>query len=424
MKAKSFRFLAPLFFFSILLFFCVDSRAEKPAGADKNKGIPPATGVKVERVKKEFVRETISIVGSVEPPRVSRIGSEVDGIVKKIFIEEGDLVKKGRPLLQLSSSQLKISIMGAEAEVNESTKNLEELKAGSRSQEIQKAKAAMNEAEALWKKAKNDYDRFKQLFQDKVIDERLLINSQLEEEAANRAFHQKKFAYELSLEGTRKEEIARAEAAVKVKEARVTLLKDKLKKTTIYSPFKGVIVDKIVEIGEWVAVGQQVFKISQVDPIRITLSVPESVVNQVRINTIVDVQLDAFPGRIFKAKIYKIIPEAKKGSRTFPVILVLKNPKRLLKIGMMVRGMLPYGKKREALFIPQDAITVSKGKNIVYVVDKNNKAKMVSVKTGILKKRLIEVNSDLSPDDLVVTRGGERLRPGMLLKILNPKSSQ
>ena len=422
MKSISRGILSALFFFLFILFLPVESKSENPGDGDKNKAAPPATGVMVERVTKESFLETLSIIGSVDAPRVSRTGSEVEGIVKEIFVEEGSFIKIGRPLLQISNSQLEISIMEAEAEVEEAIKNLEELKAGSRLQEIEKAKAAMNEAEAIWQKANNDYERFKQLFQDKIIDERLLTNSQLEAEAAKRAFHQEKFAYELSLEGTRKEKIAKAEATVKVKTAKVDLLKDQLKKTTIFAPFSGVVVDKLVEIGEWVAVGQQVFKISQIDPIRITLLVPESVINHINIDTIMDVQVDAVPGETFKAKIYLIIPEAISGSRTFPVILGLHNPKRLLKIGMMVRGLLPYGEKREALFVPQDAITVSQGKNIVYVVDKNNQAKMVSVKTGILKKNLVEVNADLSPGDLVVTRGGERLRPGMPLKILNEKS--
>tara|TARA_B100000315_G_scaffold116862_1_gene107187 strand:+ start:14116 stop:15372 length:1257 start_codon:yes stop_codon:yes gene_type:complete len=413
-----FRYFAALLVFSIFLFFSTESRSEK-GGADKKNGPPPATGVKVEKVKNETVQETISIVGSVESPRVSRIGSEVEGIVEKIFIDEGDMVKKVRPLLQLSNSQLKINILEAKAEEEESKKNLEELKAGSRPLEIEEAKAAMNEAAALWTKAKNEYERNKRLFKDKVIDERLLTNSGLEADAAERAYHQKKFAYDLSLEGTRKEEIEKAEASVNVKKAKVFLLEDQLKKTTIFSPFTGVIVDKLVEIGEWVDAGQQVFRISQIDPIRITLPVPESVVGQINIGTEVDVQVNAFTDRTFTAKVYKIIPEAQKGSRTFPVILVLRNPEIFLKIGMMVKGMLPYGTERKALFVPQDAITVSKEQNVVYVVDKDNKAKMVPVKTGIQRKSLIEVNGNLSPGDLVVTRGGERLRPGMPLKILN-----
>ena len=85
---------------------------------------------------------------------------------------------------------------------------------------------------------------------------------------------------------------------------------------------------------------------------------------------------------------------------------------------MMVKGMLSYGTQKKVLFIPQDAVTVSKGKNVVYVVGKDNKAKMVPVKTGIQRKGLIEVNGNLSAGDLVVTRGGERLRPEMPLKII------
>ena len=414
-----FRYFAVLLVFSSVLLFYTESHSKKEEGSDKRKGSPPATGVRVEKVRSETILETISIVGSVESPRVSRIGSEVEGVVEKIFIEEGDMVKKGRPLLQLSNSQLKINILEAKAEEEESIKNLEELKAGSRPLEIEEAKAAMNEAAALWTKAKNEYERNKRLFKDKVIGERLLTNSELEADAADRAYHQKKFAYDLAIEGTRKEEIEKAWASVYVKKAKVVLLEDQLKKTTIFAPFAGVIVDKIIEIGEWVDGGQQVFRISQIDPIRITLPVPESVVGEINIGTEVDVQVNAFTDRTFTAKVYKIIPEAQKGSRTFPVILVLRNPDILLKIGMMVKGMLPYGTERKALFVPQDAITVSRGQNIVYLVDKDNKAKMVPVKTGIQRKSLIEVNGNLSPGDPVVTRGGERLRPGMPLKILN-----
>lgn len=367
MKPISIRLLIILIILFIALVFSAELRSEKPSKADNKKGPPPPTGVKVEEVKKEAIRETISIVGSVASPRVSRIGSEVDGIVEKIFIEEGDFVNKGKSLLQLTNSQLRINITAAKAE--------------------------KEEALALWKKAEKEYQRYKRLIADKVIDERLLTNSQLEAEAAERAYHQKK-----SMEA---------------------LLEDRLKKTTIYSPFSGVIMEKLVEIGEWVNTGQQVFRMSTIDPIRVTLPVPESIVGQISIGTEVNVKVEAFPDRTFIGKVYQIIPEAKKGSRTFPIILVLDNQKRLLKIGMMVRGMLPYGKNREALFVPQDAITVSQGEKIIYLVDKNNLAKRVPVKTGTMKKGFIEVNGDLSPGDLVVTRGGERLRPGIPLKILN-----
>lgn len=419
MKKNSFRYLAVFLSFAMILLFHAESYSQKPKSPDSKKG-PPPTGVMVEKVKKESIRRTISIVGSVDSPRVSRVGSEVEGIVEKIFVQEGNKVKKGKPLLQLSNSQLKIYIIEAKAEMDETAKNLQELKAGSRPLEIDAAKAAMNEAESFWKKAKSEYKRYKELFKDKVIDERLVTNSQLEAEAAERAYHNKMYAYELFLEGTRKEKIAKAEATVEVKKAKVALLEDQLKKTTIYSPFNGVITRKLVEIGEWVKIGQQVFKVSQINPIRITLLVPESIVSQIKIGTTVDLQVDAFPNRHFKAKVYLIIPEAVKGSRTFPVILGLRNPKGLLKVGMMVKGNIPYGKAKDSLLIPQDAITVSQGKNVVYMVDKNNQAKMVPVKTGIFKKGLIEVNGNLSPGDLVVTRGGERLRPGMPLKILNP----
>ncbi len=409
---------------SILLLLSTESRAEKPGGPAGKKGTPPPTGVMVAEAKKEAVREIVSVVGSVESPRISRIGSEVEGLVEEIFLGEGDLVKTGQTLIQLSNSQLKISLAEAVAEKEESHKKLLELMAGSRPQEIEKAKGGMKEAEALWKKAAKEHTRYEKLFKDEVIDERLLTNSQLEAVAAERVFLQRKSSYELALEGTRKEVIAMAEAAVNVKKAKVSLLRDKLKKTSITSPFDGVVAEKFVEKGEWVTLGQQVFRVLQIHPLWVTLPVPESVVSQVHSGTEVSLEMDAFPERVFTAKVFQVIPEANKGSRTYPVRLLLKNPDRLLKVGMMAKGFIPYGKERQALMIPQDAVTVSQGRKNVFVVDAKNTAKAVPVQTGVLQKGFIEVKGDLKPGDLVVTRGGERLRPGMSLKILNPVALQ
>lgn len=358
--------LAPFFIVAVLFSECV--WAEKPANANVKKDPPPSTGVKVAEVQKKTIREEIEIVGSVESPRVSMMGSEVEGIVKQVFVEEGDEVRKGQPLIELSNSQLRISLAEAEAE--------------------------KKEAEALWEKAVKEFGRYDKLFKEKVVDEQLVTNSQLEAE--------------------------RGQAAVEVKKAKVSLLKDRIKKTTIYSPFDGIVAEKSVEKGAWVKEGEQVFRVFQIKPVWITLPVPEKVVGQISLGTEVEVELDAFPDRFLKAKVIRIIPEANQGSRTYPVRLLLDNKDNRLKIGMMVRGIIPYGEKRKALLIPQDAITVTQGRKNVYVVDKNNKAKLVYVDTGILRKGFIEVKGDLLPGDKVVTRGGERLRPGMALRIINP----
>lgn len=421
---NQFKTLLTFAFFFFIILAPAWAGPEKPADAGAKKPPQQEAGVKVTEVTKETIQETVAIVGSLESPRASKIGSEVEGIVENILADEGDQVKQGQPLLQISNSQLKIALTEAKAEEEESRRNLLELKAGSRRQEVEVALSAMKEAEAHWEKATKEYERNKKLFADKIIDERLLTNSRLEAEAAERVFLQRKSSHDMALEGARKEDIEKAEASMKVRSAKVELIRDRLKKTTIYSPFDGTVAEKFIEKGEWITVGQQLFRVSQTDPIRVTMPVPETVVSQVRIGSEVEVRLDAFPDRRFAGKVSQVIPEADKGARTFPVRLLLDNPEGLLKVGMMVRGLVPFGARREALMIPQDAVSIAQGQKNVFVVDKNNLAKMVAVQTGVLQKGVVEVVGDLAPGDLVVIRGGERLRPGMPLKILDPGTIQ
>lgn len=417
------RFPIFIFFFGLtvpLFFLPSASLGAKPSENGTKPGGPPPTGVRVTEVKRELLQETISIVGSIESPRESNIGSEVEGIVERLHAEEGDRVVAGQILLELSNTQLKISLAEARAEEDEARNNLLNLKAGSRPQEIREAESVMKEAEFLWEKARKEYERYRKLFTEGVVDERLVTNSKLEAEAAEKNVQQKKSSYELAVEGTRKEEIAKAEAGVRMKEARVALIQDRIKKTSLYAPFDGMIVEKLLEVGEWVTTGKQVFRILQIHPVQVTLPVPETVVSRVSIGAEVTIQMDAFPEKTFSGKVERIIPEADKGARTFPVRLLLENEEGLFKVGMMVRGLIPYGEKREALVIPQDGITVAQGGKHVFIVDPDNTARMVPVETGLLKKGLIEVKGDLKPGERVVIRGGERLRPGMPLRVLNP----
>jgi multidrug efflux pump subunit AcrA (membrane-fusion protein) len=75
---------------------------------------------------------------------------------------------------------------------------------------------------------------------------------------------------------------------------------------------------------------------------------------------------------------------------------------------------------RKVLAVPRDALVLRRAGTAVYRISDDQSAQRIEVTTGIASGNLIEVQGDLSRGDQVVVRGGERLRPGQKVSILNP----
>ena len=415
-------FLIALF---ILFIVVLDSSCEKKMETGGPPAMPPAK-VQVVHIEKRALQSVIDLVGTVRSPKVSILSSEVEGLVKDVVIKEGDFVEKRSVMVILENSQLKIQLKNRKASLKESLERLNELKSGARPQEIEEAKASMLEANAFWSKAKNDFKRNKELYDKKVISEKEYVNSRLASLAAKELYHQKRLSYDLMVEGPRPEQIAQEEARVKMKEARVELIEDKIRKSKIISPYTGVVIERFVEKGEWVEKGKRVLKIGQVDPLRIDILIPEKIISQVKRDDIVTIEFDAFniDNEEVYGKVSTIIPFSDTSSRTYKVRIRLDNPERRFKVGMVARVSLFYGENEEVLMVPQDALTLSGGNKFITTVAKDQTAHIVPVQIRRKCKGWIEVQGAISEDDLVVIRGNERLRPGQPVQVINSSEGE
>jgi multidrug efflux pump subunit AcrA (membrane-fusion protein) len=394
--------------FSISVFA---QRSAKKNSPQKAPVMPPAP-VEVERIKKKAIQSVIHLVGSVDSPKMSNVSSEVVGLVKEIVVDEGDTVREGAVMVVLENTQLLIQLNEAKAGLRQEEENLKELETGPRPMELAKSKAAVLEAKALLTRTENDFKRNKGLYNKKVISHRQYTNSELETTAARELYQQRKFAYELLLEGTRKEQIAKQKAKVRMMAARVELIKERLQRKSIKSPFSGVVINKFVEKGEWIERGQKVVRVVQIDPLRIDIMVPGKVVSYVKIDDTTTISFDALnPGHI-KGKVFAILPFADTASRTFPVRIRVRNPEGKMKVGMIARVSLSYGPKEDVLLVPQDALILSGRKKMIVVVGDDNRAVHIPVKTGRAVDDWIEINGNVRENQSVVTKGNERLMPG------------
>ena len=389
---------------------------------------PSAALVAVSPVIEREVAAAQTFVGTVMPLKKAIIGSAVDGRVTEFPLNEGDRVEQGQKLAQLLTETIELELAAAAAELELRKQALAELENGTRPAEIEQAKARMTSAQARSQYATSRRARADNLFRqgqamsEEERDEMIALAVEAEQ-----AYLDAKAAYELAVEGPRKEQIAQARAMVAVQQATADRLKDQIAKHTIISRFAGYVSAEHTEVGQWVKQGDPVAEVSALDEVEVVAQVVEQFVPHIRSGLSVSVQIPAIAGPPLAGVVSAVVPQADVQARTFPVKVRVKNQINddgpLVKSGMYARVLLPTGNHQVALLVPKDALVLGGVQPTVYVVDvanagaKQGKVRPVLVQLGISEGNLIQVSGGLKAGQLVVVQGNERLRPGQDVQI-------
>lgn len=282
--------------------------------------------------------------GNVEATEIN-VGFKIPGRVLKRLVDEGDKVKAGDLIARLDNAELASVVAQNGASLKEATTKLAELVAGSRSQEIEQAKANMSAQEAELQKVKKDYERAEILYKNGAI-------SASQFDAARSAYDYRaalyKNAYEaLSLvkEGPRKEDIKIAEHRLEQAKAALAVSEQRLKDTLIYAPINGVVLRKNVEVGETIASGTPVVTIGDLENPWVKVYVKEDKLGSVKLGHKAGITVDSYKNKSYEGTVTYISSEAEFTPKTvqtpeervklvFGVKVRVKNEKGELKPGM------------------------------------------------------------------------------------------
>jgi HlyD family secretion protein len=397
--------------------------------------------VEVLPIENRVVRVPQTYVGTVLPLRKAVVGSAVDGRVVDFPIREGDRVEQGQTLAVLLTETIRLERDAAQGELEVRMAELEELVTGSLEEEKRQAEARMNAARAAMEYQRARYERTEALYQQGRVateDERqetIAAASRTREE-----YDEAVAAYELTVQGPRKERIAQAQARVAMQRAIVDRLDEQIQRHTIVSRFPGYISLQYTEEGAWVNRGDHIAEVVDLDEVEIEIHVPENRISQVQLrDTRVTVDIPSLPefdysGRS-QPRVEAIVPQADTRSRTFRVKIRVKNHidesthQPHIKAGMLARVTLPVG-EQEGLVAPKDSLVLGGSDPLILVVDPSSIetfqdsrtgrdmargiVQRIPVKLGFEDGTSITVTSlsgDLSDGMLVITKGNERIRP-------------
>lgn len=382
----------------------------------------PPVAVVVARAEQREVAAAQPFVGTVYPVRVSDVGSAVDGRVVELPVLEGQHVEARQPIAELLRGLLEIERAGGLAELDRRRQVLAELRAGSRPEEIARARADVEGLVARRDYARSKLERLRRLAERGTSTADELLDGERELRQAEALLQSSTASLALAEKGPREEQIAQAAAAVAAQEAAVERIDDQLSKHTIRSPFDGWVVELFTEQGQWLARGGLVARIAELDTVEVDVQVPELSIGSLAVGADVRLELDAAANHTWIGKVERIVPQADLLSRSFPVKIALANEvidgQPVLRGGMLARAWLPVGKTGLATVVPKDALVLGGQAPLVYAVDAAAGAvqgvvRAVEVSLGSTVGGAVEVRGPLDPGQVVVVRGNERLRPGM-----------
>ncbi len=186
--------------------------------------------------------------------------------------------------------------------------------------------------------------------------------------------------------------------------------------TRITAPFDGLIIQRAVKFGETVTVGQQLFRISDFDPLLCTIGVPERDLTRLSIGQSAILEVEAFPGEVFQGRVLRISPVVDATTGTIRVTLEVDRQGRLSP-GMFAGVRLVTDVRENALIMPKRALSLESLADSVFVVE-DGVAYRRNVTLGYEEDDRVEVTDGLRANDRVIVVGQDGLTDATPVQIL------
>jgi len=212
------------------------------------------------------------------------------------------------------------------------------------------------------------------------------------------------------------------EAQLKDLEARVSEAKLALNRTEIAAPISGTVNEIEAKLGDFVSLGDPVARILQLDPVKVTVGVPESDVAAIFDLDEAEVIIDALNKRRVKGRKIYLSRQPQTLARLYDLELRVPNPDSRILPGMFARAELVKAVFKRALAIPLYAVITQSEDRFVFV-EKAGRAQRRNIQLGILVGWQVQVTSGLKPGERVIVVGHRFLDDGQAVKVIKNVSN-
>ena len=310
--------------------------------------------------------------GTAETDKIINLSFRSNGIITEFDMKLGQKVKKGQQLARLDNVQSRLAYEQSLTQLS------------SAESQMNTAKLSLNRVRSLYEKGSAALSDF---------------------ESAKNAYKTAQESYKSAKRG-------------------VDIQKEQIQYGYIYAPEDGVISAVYSEIDENASPGQTVAILNSGTDMEITLGIPESSINGVQENMMVDVDFTSLEGQKFKAKVTEVSPAVDVNTATYPVKVTVVNPSKDIKSGMAANVSFDFGTEQKAtdrvLVVPASSVGEDSEGRFVFLIQQADTTAVVKkqrVTIGALSTKGFEIKSGLSFGQKIATAGLQTLLDGQAVKL-------
>ena len=334
----------------------------------KNSSGEKNDGIKMIKVQRGDIVEKALAIGHIEPKKEIGVKSRISGIVKKVFVEVGDAVKTGEPLLEISPNPTPLEFIEAKRNVEIAAVNFE--------------------------RASNEYSRVRNLLKENLV-------SQKEFDTAEHEYKQLQLRLYL------------AQERLALIDKGSTKVADRQIDAVIKSPVAGTILERNVNEGDPVVPltsyqeGTELLTLADMSSLIFKGTVDEIDVGKLDVGMMAELKIGAIPDEKIRGRLSRISPKAKQQENVtlFDVeIEITQRGNKVIRAGYSANADLVINKTENTLVIPERLVEFKEDKTFVEIKDEKGAIVKKEVKTGLSDGINIEIQDGLEEGEEVVER--------------------
>lgn len=381
---------------AVLCAFACGGSAATPAGgrgADARGGRgAEARAVSVSPAVEDRLVRAISVTGTLAAEEQVTLSLKVTGRLNELYVDLGSAVTKGQVIARLTPTDFNLRVSQADAALQQARVRLGLSPQGDDDKVEIESTGVVRQARAVMDEAKLTKDRA-----ETFVKRGIAARADLD--AADAALKVAEARYQDSLE-----EVRNRQALLEQRRTELELARQALRDTSLTSPLDGIVRERHVTVGQYLAAGSPAVTIVRMNPLRLRMSVPERESQGIRLQQTVKVTAEGNP-KVYEARVARVSPAIDEATRSLMVEAEVPNPRNELRPGSFASAEIVTAAAEKAILVPASALVSFAGVDKILVV-KDGKVAEKRVTTGRRENGRLEIVAGLAAGDPVITEPG------------------